>query len=465
MRRDESDARPRTVNSQEPIPQIRGGPSPGTVDVVVSPETLSLEKRMNAMCDLARMAPRSCRWIGRVAAAIALLTIVPASAQAQAAIAGVVRDGSGAVLPGVTVEATSPALIERVRTATSDGAGQYRIENLRPGQYAIKFTLAGFTTVQREGVELTGSATATVSVDMKVGALEETITVTGETPTVDVQNAQRQTVLTNEVINAIPTAGSYNSLLVLVPGLLGGQQDVSTGPCNSCTFSAHGTLLSGGRANSEARLLVEGISIAVPQAGGTNYLTDTRNAQEVTFTTSGSLGDVESGGPVMNLVPRSGGNSVHGSSYLAWANDKLQGSNYSDELKAAGLTAPNPLIKLYDFSGAVGGPIKADRLWFFTAARAQGDSRYISNMYYNRNAGNPTKWTYEPDLTRQAFNDKTWDNASARLTTQVSPRNKLNVFWDEQNVCAKCENGGNYSNAVTSPEANGYGDLHPMRFQ
>ena len=155
-----------------------------------------------------------------------MLVLLPSSAYAQAAIAGVVRDASGGVLPGVTVEASSPALIEKVRTAVSDGTGQYRIEDLRPGTYTVRFTLAGFSTVSREGVELTGSATATISIDMRVGAVEETITVTGESPVVDVQGARRQTVLTNEIINAIPSAGSYNSLLVLVPGVFGGQQDV-----------------------------------------------------------------------------------------------------------------------------------------------------------------------------------------------------------------------------------------------
>ena len=149
----------------------------------------------------------------------------------------------------------------------------------------MRFLLSGFSTVSREGVELSGSATTSVNADLRVGSLEETITVTGESPVVDLQSAERQTVLTNEVIKAIPTAGSYNALLVLVPALLGGQQDVSTGPCNSCTFSAHGTLLSlgGNRANTDGRLLVDGISIAVPQAGGTNYLTDTRNAQEISL--------------------------------------------------------------------------------------------------------------------------------------------------------------------------------------
>jgi hypothetical protein len=396
---------------------------------------------------------------------VAVLSALPATAYAQAAIAGSVKDTSGAVLPGVTVEVSSPALIERVRSAVSDDAGLYRIENLRPGVYTVRFTLAGFSTVVREGIELAGSLTATISADLRVGSVEETIVVTGESPIVDIQSSQRQTVLTSEVLSSIPTAGSYNSLLVLVPGIFGGQQDVSTGPCNSCTFSAHGTLLSGGRANTEARLQVDGISIAVPQAGGTNYLTDTRNAQEITFTTSGSLGEVESGGPVMNIVPRSGGNTVSGDAFMSWANDAFQGSNLNSKLIAQGLTAPNPLIKSYDVSGSVGGPIRKDRMWFFGTTRAQGHSVYITNMFYNKNAGDPTKWLYEPDRSRQAFNDKTWHNASGRITAQVTPRNKLNVFWDEQRVCASCENGGNYANATTSPEANGYGDLHPMRFQ
>jgi hypothetical protein len=398
-------------------------------------------------------------------AALVILT-APAVVWAQAAIAGTVRDTSDALLPGVTVEAASPALIEKVRTAVTDGTGQYRIENLRPGQYTVTFALPGFTTVRREGIELTGSFVASVNAELRVGAVAETVVVSGESPIVDVQSSQRTTVLTQETINAIPTAGSYNALLVLVPGLLGGQQDVSTGPCNSCTFSAHGTLLSlgGNRANTDARLLVDGISIAVPQAGGTNYLTDTRNAQEVTFTVSGSMGEVESGGPVMNIIPRSGGNTVSGNGSVGWTNGDLQGGNLSDELRRLNVTA-SPLIKGYDVSGAVGGPIQRDRIWFFGTVRSQGGSSYIPSMYYNKNAGDPNRWLYEPDLTRQAFNDKTWRNASARFTMQVTPRNKVHVFWDEQKVCTKCENGGNYANATTSPEGNGYGDLHPMRFQ
>ena len=327
----------------------------------------------------------------RLLGGLAALVLLPAAAYAQASIAGVVRDASGAVFPGVTVEASSPALIEKTREAVSDGAGQYRIENLRPGIYSVKFTLSGFSAVSREGVELSGLATVSVNADLKVGSLSETITVTGETPIVDLQSAQRQSVLTNDVIKAIPSSGGYNALLVLVPGVLGGQQDVATGPCNSCTFSAHGTMLSlsGNRANTDGRLLVDGISIAVPQAGGTNYLTDTRNAQEVTFTVTGSMGEVESGGPVMNIVPRAGGNTLSGSGFFQWANGNLQSSNLDQRLKDLNIPE-SPLIKSYDIDGAVGGPIRRDRAWYFVTARAQGNSAYLP-IYYNKNAGDPTQ--------------------------------------------------------------------------
>ena len=153
---------------------------------------------------------------------------------------------------------------------------------------------------------------------------------------------------------------------MLVPGLFGGQQDVSTGPCNSCTFSAHGAILSGGRANSEARLLLDGLSIAVPQAGGTNYLTDTRNCAGSELHDVGQHRRSGVGRPGDEHHPANRRQHPVGQrASRSWANDTLQGSNYTPELQAAGLAAPNPLIKFYDFSGAVGGPIKKDKIWFF----------------------------------------------------------------------------------------------------
>src|SRR2546422_429833 len=159
------------------------------------------------------------RFATRLATTLLVLLILPASAYAQASITGVVKDASGAVLPGVTVEAASPVLIEKVRTDTSDGSGQYRIIDLRPGTYTVTFTLPGFSTFKRDGIELTGSFIATINAEMKVGGVTETITVTGETPIVDVQSVRRQTTLTSEVLTTVPTARSWAATAVLIPGI------------------------------------------------------------------------------------------------------------------------------------------------------------------------------------------------------------------------------------------------------
>ena len=398
-----------------------------------------------------------------VVAGVIGLLLVPAAALAQASIAGTVRDASAAVLPGVTVEVTSPALIEKIRSASTDGTGQYRIENLRPGTYLVTFTLPGFATVKREGLELSGSLTATVNAEMSVGGVAETVTVSGETPIVDIQSARRQEVLAGDVVKAIPTTRNYNALVVLVPGVTTDRNDVVTGPIISL-FSIHGGPLS------EGQLQVDGINIGNAPglgAGGTsNYVADIGNAQEVTFTTSGGLGEVENGGAVMNIVPRTGGNSTSGSFYASGANDALQGSNYTEALKAAGLRAPDPLIKVWDVNAGVGGPVMRDRLWYFATARTQGSERYVTNLFYNKNAGNPNAWTYEPDLSRQAFSDRVAKTATLRLTWQATPRNKFNAYWDEQGICGKCTgaSGVNQSpDPLTSPEAIGIGDISPQR--
>src|SRR5262245_60251483 len=150
------------------------------------------------------------------AASLALLPVV-ASAQTST-IAGTVRDTSGAVLPGVTVEVSSPALIEKVRSATTDGSGQYQIVQLRPGTYTVTFTLPGFTVVKRENVELTSDFTATINADLKVGAVEETITVSPEAPVVDVQNITTRTVMTRDVLDAIPTGRNIQAVGIMIPG-------------------------------------------------------------------------------------------------------------------------------------------------------------------------------------------------------------------------------------------------------
>ena len=369
--------------------------------------------------------------VNRAVVILAVL-VVPALASAQGSIAGVVKDSSGAVLPGVMVEAASPALIEKARTGVTDSSGQYRIVDLRPGMYSVVFTLPGFATVRREGIELTGDFTATVNADLRLGSLEETITVTGESPIVDVQNARRQQVVSNEIVNSVPAVRAWNAILMLVPSITGSDNgNVILNP-GMITFGNHGG------PNTEGRLQVDGINVGASRggAGVGGYLTDIGNSQEVTFSTSGGLGEAETGGPVMNIIPRTGGNTFHGSFYAAAANEAMQGSNYTQALRDAGLTVPASLLKVWDVNGALGGPILQDRLWFFLNMRHLGNATSVPGMFANRNAGDPTKWTYEPDLTRQARNDSVRKIAGLRLTWQITARNKLNLFWDEQLNCS-----------------------------
>jgi hypothetical protein len=389
------------------------------------------------------------------------MAAIPTAAAAQAVIAGTVKDSSGAVLPGVSIEAASPVLIEKVRTAVTDGTGQYRVEDLRPGSYTVTFTLPGFSTLKREGIELTGSFTATINAELTVGNLAETITVSGETPIVDIQSARRQLTLNNDVIRGIPTSRNFSALFVLVPGVLTSNNDVALGPVTTQNP------LHGGRAN-ESRLTIDGLTVGNPVGGNQppNYVADVANSDEVTFTTSGGLGESETAGVVMNIVPKTGGNTLKGSIYFSGTGEALQASNFRQAQRDAGLTAPTPLSKVYDFNGSFGGPIRKDRVWYFLNARTQGNTRVIANVYYNLNAGDPTQWLYEPDLSRPEYTDRTWENASLRLTWQVSPRNKISAYWDEQSFCRRCTGMTSSSAgdpARVTPEAIGINATHPVR--
>lgn len=395
----------------------------------------------------------------RTFAALVVVLLVPAVALAQASITGIARDASGAVLPGVTVEASSPALIEKIRSVVTDGAGQYQIVDLRPGTYTVTFALTGFNVVRREGIELSGSFTATVNAELRVGALQETITVTGETPVVDIRSARREQTLEGDVIASIPSGRQYFSLTTLVPALNTQGNDVggASGPIFS-VFQIHG-----GRRN-EGQVRVEGLSAGFQGMGVSFYVPDVGNAQEVTFSLSGGLGEAETGGPQMNIIPRTGGNRFSGSFFVNGANGALQGTNLTQRIRDAGLRVPNQLEKLWDANAAIGGPIKQDRLWFYWTLRHQGNRNQVAGMWANQNAGDPTKWTYEPDFDRQAVDDGTWKNTSLRLTWQATARNKFDFWWDEQAVCQHCRGGGTLTGgAPQAPEAHGRTEGYPQR--
>jgi hypothetical protein len=360
----------------------------------------------------------------------------------------VVRDSSGGVLPGVVVEAASPVLIEKVRSVVTDGTGQYRIVDLRPGTYTVTFTLSGFNTLVREGIELTGSFVATVGADLRVGALAETIVVSGQSPTVDVQSSQSVRTLDAEVLNAIPSARGYQSFTVLQPGLNVQGADVggSTGALFS-VFQAHG-----GRRN-EGQVQVNGLSAGWQGMGVSGYAPEVGSAQEVSFQVTGGLGEAATGGPQMNLVPRTGGNTLSGLFFGSWAGEAWQGSNLSDEHRAAGLREIGKIEKLWDVNAALGGPIVEDRLWFFWTGRHTGSRNKVAGIFINKAAGDVNRWDYDPDFSKQAVDDNTTKNSSLRLTYQATPRNKFGIWWDEQKTCQSCVGGGALASAALTAGA------------
>ena len=419
---------------------------------------------------------RSCLWGVLL---VAVLTLLPSTASAQASVAGSTRDSSGAALPGVTVEASSPALIEKVRATVSDSSGLYRIVNLPPGTYSVTFSLPGFNQVKRDGIELTGSFTAQIDGELAVGGVTETLTVTGASPIVDVQSIRRQTTITNEVLTAIPTARSWAATALLIPGIVtigGGPTDIQVTPQMTVFGGA------GGR-NNEGRMQVDGLNAGAGLGGSgvSTYVADISNAQEVVTTTSGGLGETEVGGPSLSIIPRSGGNTIRGAAYLSGVPKSWVNSNYTPELQALGLTVPGKLLKQWDFTGGVGGPIMKDRIWYYVTARDEGQYRSIPNIYPNLNAGDPTKFLYVPDRTREVRGTESWRLYSARFTIQASSRDKINFHWDEQHPC----NGATFNStadgcrqqpedeavygplglggltSTTSPETGGYLATHP----
>ena len=376
-----------------------------------------------------------------------LLLSVDARAQATASITGTVVDASGAVLPGVVVEASSPALIEKVRSVMTDGTGQFRIEQLRGGTYTVTFTLTGFTTVRREGVELAGSFAATVNAEMRLGSVEETITVSGESPIVDIQSAQRQRVIDQELLVAIPTGRTPQVAAFLIPGV--NLNNIDVGGTNIINTTGGSMSIHGGRVD-DTRLLIDGITIANTEGTGwsANVLPNMGSTQEVSVDYSSVTAESITGGLQINMIPKTGGNSYSGTLFATAVNSAFEGSNSNEELVARGLRTPNSLKLQYDVNPGLGGPVKQDKLWFYTSARFTRQSNYIGGLFQNRNAYDITKWTYEPDENQRAFSNAREQSVNLRLTWQVNPVNKLNVFYDQHWRC-QCR----ITNATVSQEA------------
>ena len=399
---------------------------------------------------------------------VAALLLLSTSAFSQTAVAGIVRDTSGAILPGVTVEAASPALIEKLRTVVTDGSGQYRIVDLKPGTYTVTFTLPGFSTVKRDGVELAGTGVATINADLRVGSLEETITVTGAAPVVDTQTStKREVVLSNEVLATVPASRTYGNILAMVPGVQSLTLDVNstqslTGTATNFFFTSRG-----GR-GQEGTVQVDGMNVGSAFGGGgvSSFAYDFVNAQEVQVTVAGGMGESDRGGPAFNIIPKTGGNTFSGTAFGSTAGKWSQGSNLDDRLRSVGILEPPGLIKNWDTNIAVGGPIKRDRLWFFNNLRTYGTHAELPGRYANANALDPSKWSYQTDLNVRARSAGAKKIEAVRLTGQLTPRNKAGVYWEYQANCTgsalvntgdRCRDRGDdwiaLGTATTSPES------------
>jgi hypothetical protein len=375
--------------------------------------------------------------------------LTPAIALGQASVTGVVRDASGAVLPGVTVEVSSPALIEKVRTAVTDGAGLYRIVDLRPGEYAVNFALAGFSTVRREGIRLQGTMTVTLDAELRVGALEETITVTGATPLVDVQSVQQQRVLSRDVIDTLPTGRTTLNVAALIPGMQlsttfsGEGQDVGGN-----TGEVQQTLTIHGSRGNDMRRMVDGLSM---QSQGTSVSAFAANAgmvQEVVVDSAAGSAEQSAGGVRMNIIPRDGGNIFAGSFFVGATSEGLQADNIDQKLRDRRIISSNEVKSNWEMNPAFGGPLIRDRLWFFTSGRVSDVKNYIAGAVRNANAGNAASFAYAPDTSFRGSRDTRWRAVNGRVTWQATQQNKLSLFVDLQDRCSCVD-----TRALTSPEA------------
>ncbi|HUR35968.1 MAG TPA: carboxypeptidase regulatory-like domain-containing protein [Vicinamibacterales bacterium] len=349
------------------------------------------------------------RWLLTV---LALTLFMPSLATAQSAIGGIARDSSGGVLPGVNVEAASPALIEKVRSAVTDANGVYRIENLFPGVYTVTFSLSGFNTIKREALELPSNFTATVNADMTVGALEETVVVTGASPVVDTTSTARAQVINRELLDVLPTGKTAQLAAALVPGVFMANPDVAGAQAvNQNNTTAHGYV------GSQTTVLLDGIQLqGMCGDGSTQSYSNVQNYEEITVQTSGAGADVAAGGVRQQLISRRGGNVFSGSGNLVYADGGWQPSALTPELTARGLRQGNKIENLSTYETGLGGKIIKDRLWWFGAARNQTFNSLVADTFY-------------PD-GRQGYTNEYTRNVSLRLTSQITPKSQITAFYD-----------------------------------
>ena len=386
---------------------------------------------------------------------VVLLTfvLVPVVASAQTStISGTVRDASGGVLPGVTVEASSPALIEKTRSTVTSGSGTYSILALRPGIYTVKFELPGFSNVIREGVELTSDFTATINVDLKVGTLEETLTVTGESPIVDTSNITQRVVMTQEVRDALPTGRNIQAVGIMIPGTSLAQ---GGGGALSRDVGGSGNLQQSPlqfRGSGDTVQTIEGLRLnnLCAQGAYSGVYWNDASFEEFSYVTGADSAEVGQGGMRVNMVPRDGGNSFRGSMIMNYAGEGFGSDNCGSAGIVNGVGTPcsrsnlsgsktfnanntltnvDVIQKIWDINPSIGGPILKNKVWFNYTFRHWGSTKTKADAYFDKN---PSQFVYDPDFTQPGLDDGHIVSNAARISWQVSGKDKISVYHDEQ---------------------------------
>jgi hypothetical protein len=348
---------------------------------------------------------RSVRCVAILSSLLTALAAAPAAAQERASIVGQVQDATGAVLPGVTVEAASPALIERVRSGVTDSTGRFAIIDLRPGTYTVTFALPGFKGFKREAIILEGSFAATVNAALEVGAVEESVVVSAASPVVDLQSTQNQSVLNRQVLDVLPAARTMQGGASLVPGVSFYSQGFTS------TMSIHGSVAA------DQHIFFDGMNIGqnLTQNGqqGNGVSVNELAQQELVYDAGSQSAENPLGGVRMDSIPKEGGNSFSGVARFFGSRGSFQNDNITDELRPF-ISVGNRLDYNFDANVVLGGPIRQNTLWFLVAQRVSQTNNLI-----------PLPTAYFPQGGDSESGGQVAPHTTVRLTWQATPRNKI----------------------------------------
>ena len=368
-------------------------------------------------------------------------------------IAGEVEDSSGAKVAGAKVEVSSAALIEQARETVTGDDGLYRIVNLPPGVYAVTARQTGFSASKREGIEITTGFTATVNFSLTPGSVTQTVTVTSEAPVLDTQDSVVQNIISNTVLESLPIGKSASDYPALLPGAIAPAANQDVGGLKgeqTQGFRIHGS------SSTDFAQLRDGMYYGAMTGGGTNQLSSNNPTatQEVQMETGGFTAEDWNNGGHVNIIPKNGGNVLHGAFQADFGTKGLQSSNITPELQGLGVPSPATIRSLYEVAGGVGGPIKKDKLWFFADARhwISSSNQAGANFFYDANeaAPFPNNLYYAADASRPAYDVNTYTDVGLRLTWQATKRNQFTEnFIQERN----CNCYYTISSGLLAPEA------------